>query len=115
MTPNPVSAPTLYVGLDIAKAKFDVCLLAPEGKPRKAVFSNNPSGFAAFMDWLRPWKGAVHAALEATGHYWVAVAEFLHSAGIALSVLNPAHVHAYSQVLGRRTKTDPADAEVIAR
>ncbi|MBU2742326.1 IS110 family transposase, partial [Acidithiobacillus albertensis] len=45
---NPVSC----VGIDVAKAKFDVALLKPNGKYRSKVFSNNSEGFRQFLDWL---------------------------------------------------------------
>ena len=44
--------PTLFVGIDVAKAKFDVALLNPEGQYRSKVFPNTPAGHLQFREWL---------------------------------------------------------------
>ncbi|MBK9714634.1 MAG: transposase [Kouleothrix sp.] len=53
--------------------------------------------------------------LEATGSYWITLAVNLHSAGFAISIANPAQVHAWARSLPRRGKTDPLDAHVLAQ
>jgi transposase len=53
--------------------------------------------------------------LEATGSYWISLAVFLHQAGYAVSVVNPAHAHAFARSLPRRAKTDALDAQLLAR
>jgi transposase len=104
------------LGIDIAKAKFDVALLGPEGKLRRKSCPNTPTGFAELTHWLRR-HGArhVHAALEATGTYGDALAHYLHDAGHVVSVLNPAVTHAFAASQLARAKTDRIDAELIAR
>ena len=52
--------------------------------------------------------------MEATGGYETVVAASLAAAGLAVVVVNPAQVRAFAQALGRRAKTDPIDAGVIA-
>lgn len=104
------------LGIDIAKAKFDVALLWPDGRLRRKSCANTPAGWADLAAWLRR-QGAtrVHAALEATGTYGLAVAESLADAGHVVSVLNPAIIHAYAASQLSRAKTDRADAALIAR
>ena len=51
--------------------------------------------------------------LEATGGSRAGGAA-LSSAGLAVVVVNPAQVRAYAHALGKRAKTDPIDAAVIA-
>lgn len=53
--------------------------------------------------------------VEATGSYWVTLAVTLHQAGDAVSVVNPAHAHAFAQSLPRRAKTDALDAQLLAQ
>ena len=50
------------LGLDVAKLKFNACLIRDGGKPRHKVFANNPDGFSQLADWLTK-QGArqVHA------------------------------------------------------
>jgi transposase len=104
-----------YLGIDIAKRKFDVALLVGE-KFKSKVFSNDTAGFAALAGWLtKQGVATVHACLEATGSYGEAVAEFLHGQGHRVSVVNPAQIRAYGQSMLTRTKTDASDARLIAR
>jgi transposase len=105
------------LGIDIAKLKFDVCLLNPQGKRRHKVFPNTASGFSQLAMWLTK-QGVtqqVHACLEATGTYGEALAYYLHQDGYTLSVVNPAAVKAFAGSRLSRTKTDRVDAELIAR
>lgn len=104
-----------FVGLDIAKAKVDVCLRLSSGKHREKVVANSLVGFAELTNWLSK-HGVVraHICMEATGAYWEAIAQHLHDAGHAVSVVNPAQIKAFGSALGMRSKTDAADAKVIA-
>lgn len=104
------------LGIDIAKAKFEVALWRPVGTVRRKSFPNTAAGFTALTQWLDRYDVAhVHAALEATGTYGDALATWLHDRGHVVSVLNPATVHAFAASQLTRAKTDRIDAELIAR
>jgi transposase len=107
---------TAYLGIDIAKGKFDVALLRPDQKIRTKAFANTPSGHTELLAWLaRQHAGPVHACLEATGSYGTAVAERIADAGLTVSVVNPAAIEAYGRSRLTRTKTDRTDARLIAQ
>jgi transposase len=107
--------PEVIIGVDIAKQKLDVARLC-ENKYRHKQFDNNAQGFAAFLTWLisfgdtQPW-----ICMEATGTYSIPLAEFLTAQGYRVSVVNPAKIHAFAKSELSRTKTDKADAKLIAR
>ncbi len=104
------------LGIDISKLKFDICLSRQGGKFRHKVFPNSPAGFSQLSAWLIKYKvERVHACLEATGTYGEALATYLHEAGHVVSVVNPAAIKAYGQSYLSRTKTDKADATLIAQ
>jgi transposase len=104
------------LGIDIAKLKFNVCLINSNGKLKHKVFPNTGAGFAQLQAWLsRQGVEHVHACLEATGTYSEPLALFLHAAGQRVSVINPAAIKAFAQSRLSRTKTDKVDAELIAR
>jgi transposase len=104
-----------FLGIDIAKAKFDVCLLGAAGGHYHA-FANNQRGFADLVAWLaRRQVTSLHACLEATSTYGQALATFLHTQGHTVSVVNPLQIKAFAQSELRRTKTDKVDAALIAR
>ena len=54
-------------------------------------------------------------ALEATGGFETLAAAALGGAGLPVVVVNPAQVRSFADALGKRAKTDPIDAAVIAR
>jgi transposase len=53
-------------------------------------------------------------ALEATGGFETVVAAALAGAGLPVVIVNPAQIRAFAKALGKRAKTDPIDAAVIA-
>src|SRR5262249_49971539 len=72
----------VVLGIDVAKAKFDAALWWPDERVRRKSFPNTSKGFVELAEWLaRHGVKRVHAALEATGTYGNAVAEFLYHAG----------------------------------
>lgn len=101
------------IGIDIAKSKFDAAALR-NGKYKTKVFRNTPEGFREFVAWLEAFP-APHVFLEATGRYGEALALFLLDHGLAVSVINPAQIHAFGQAELSRIKTDKGDAKLIAR
>lgn len=105
----------LFVGIDISKAHFDVVILDDE-KSRHRKFSNNVKGFAQLHAWFHN-RGVMqaHVCMEATGRYGEELALDLHDHGHVVSVVNPARIKGYAKSQLSRTKTDAADAEIIAR
>ena len=103
------------LGIDIAKATFEVTLLLATGKRRRKTATNTPTGWMALQAWLdRQGVRHVHAGLEATGTYGDGVATWLHDHGHRVSVLNPAITAAYANAQLARAKTDRVDADLIA-
>jgi len=87
---------TVVLGIDIAKLKFDVCLIKENGKVKQKVFANTASGFEHLTAWLSSHRVAgLHACLEATGSYGEALAVHLFDADHRVSVVNPAAVKAF--------------------
>jgi transposase len=79
------------LGIDIAKQKFNVCLIQPTGKFKHKVFPNSEAGFEQLAAWLsKHAAGYTHACMEATGTYGEALALYIHEAGHTVSVVNPA-------------------------
>ena len=101
------------VGVDIAKAKFDVAALI-NGKYKNKSFQNSSTGFISFVQWLQTFPEP-HVCLEATGNYGDALSMHLADAGIRVSVVNPARSAAFAKTELARTKTDKGDAKLIAR
>lgn len=100
------------IGIDVSKDRLDVAANTPSLAPFHV--SRDHRGLADLIERLTP-LGAERIALEATGGFETVVAAALAAAGLPVVVVNPAQVRAFALALGRRAKTDPIDAAVIAR
>lgn len=106
-----------FVGIDVAKATFDIAAPLMPGRYRtRAKVPNTPAGFLQLADWLdRHVVPGAWVVMEATGIYHEALAGFVHERGYAVCVANPAQIAAYARSELSRTKTDRTDAKCIAR
>lgn len=107
---------TLTIGVDIAKKKFDSAGFC-DNQYKHKTFSNDEDGFTHFIDWFTLLYGDVKPliCMESTGIYSLPLADFLVSKGHAVSMVNPAKIHAFAKSELSRAKTDKADAKLIAR
>lgn len=101
---------TTSVGIDVSKDWLDVGV-RPTGERFRV--SRDAEGLGSLVARLVPLAPRV-VAVEATGGYESVVAATLAAAGLPVVVVNPAQVRAFAQALGKRAKTDPIDAGVIA-
>jgi transposase len=98
------------VGIDVSKDRLDVAM-RPGGE-RFAV-GRTGAGIDELIERLSA-RSIKRVAVEATGGFETVVAAGLAGAGLPVVVVNPAQVRAFAQALGKRAKTDPIDAAVIA-
>lgn len=96
-----------YIGVDVAK--LDLAIQFPD---QRWSLPNTAAGHAALIERLRG-AGAVHVICEATGGYERALVLALHTAAIAVSVINPRQVRDFARACGRLAKTDTIDAAVL--
>lgn len=116
----------LFCGIDVAKRGHVACLIDPGGavllKPFK--FANDVNGFSLLrqrLDEARQGKPLL-IGMEATGHYWYALYEYLaapaptgpNEAAHDVVVLNPLQTAQQAHKEIRKTKTDKKDAQVVA-
>jgi transposase len=103
------------LGIDVGKADFH-CALLVEGRVRANSFPNSAAGFERLAAWLGNRQvGRVHACMESTGGWSEELGAFLHERGHVVSIVNPSTIKAFGQSELSRTKTDKADAALIAR
>lgn len=103
------------LGIDVGKSEF-VCELLGSDQRASKKFNNTARGFEQLAAWLRNRKARkVHACLEATGGWSEDIAAYLHDRGHVVSIVNPMQIKAFGQSELSRTKTDKADAALIAR
>jgi transposase len=101
----------VFVGVDVAKAQLDVCLL-PAGNT--FAVSRSRQGYQQLLAQLPP-PGECCVILEATGGYEREVVAELLSGGHQVCVVNPRQVRDFARALNILAKTDEIDARVLAR
>ena len=100
----------IYVGIDVSKDRLDVAV-RPSGE--SFAVGRTGAGIDDLIERLKPLSIRL-VAIEATGGFETVVAAGLAGASLPVVVVNPAQVRAFAQALGKRAKTDPIDAAVIA-
>lgn len=109
-----------YVGIDIAKRSHVAAVIdeAENVVVGPFEFANTQSGFKKLLGKLEGARAGCEGAfvgMEATGHYWIALFDFLNGHGCQVAVINPIQTDAYRKVdTVRKTKTDKVDALLIA-
>ena len=105
---------TTVAGIDISKDSFDVCIKTEEEKSlSNQKFVYDPAGMQQAALLLIN-AGCSRAVMEATGPYYMRLAISLHQNGLSVCVVNPLVIRRYAQMQLKRTKTDKADAAIIA-
>lgn len=104
----------IVIGIDVSKDRLDVHVEAGGKGGDSFQVPRDTEAVAALAERLRP-LGARAIGIEATGGFETIVAAGLAGAGLPVVVVNPAQVRAFANALGKRAKTDPIDAAVIAR
>jgi transposase len=103
-------------GIDVAKAKADVCTRLPparEGGRRASKVEEVPATAAEVLALAGRLlaDGVELVVMEATSDYWRIWFYLLEAAGLSVQLVNPAH----ARQLAGRPKTDRLDAQWIAR
>ena len=101
-----------YNGIDISKATFDVSIKQKNGKFKSFVFKNNTKGFKQFIKLVDEESVTV---MEATGSYFMPLANFLYQKGLKVSVVNPLQIKHFVRMRMVKAKTDKKDAIMIAQ
>jgi transposase len=101
----------IFVGIDVSKDRLDVHV-----RPSREAFavSRDGRGLEELIDRLTTLAPRL-IAIEATGGFETIAAAAIAGATLPLVIINPAQVRHFAQAVGKRAKTDPIDAEVIAR
>ena len=94
------------IGIDISKKTFDTYFCG-----KSSSYSNDPKGFQKLMNTMPKNSWCV---MESTSTYGYRLADELYKRGFTVSIVNPLVVKRYSQMKMRRTKTDRADAKMLA-
>ena len=101
----------IFVGIDVSKDRLDVHV-RPGGEAFAVM--RNGKGLKELIERLLSLAPSL-IAVEATGGFETIVAAAIAGAQLPLAVVNPAQIRHFAQAVGKRAKSDPIDAAVIAR
>lgn len=103
----------IFVGLDIAAKSVDMVWRSDNRNRAVQRFEQTPAGHRGLreaLDQLSP----THVVMEATGVYYVDLANTLYEAGHPVSVINPKSFKHFAQLKLTPGKTDALDAALLA-
>src|SRR6478735_8061767 len=113
--PNRSNEMPITVGVDVAKATFEVALSSSAATQAHA---NDEAGHTALLAYLARLRdeGATIAlvVLEATGGLEAELAWALQLAGWPVVVVNPRQARDFARSMGQLAKTDRIDARLLA-
>ena len=99
----------IIIGIDVCKDTLDIF----EHESGRAYSIGNDA--TSIETWLDGQEGRLQLAVEPTNRYHEAVAEAAYARGHDVYWIDPNRLSHYRAGLGRRAKTDPEDAYLLAR
>lgn len=104
------------VGIDVSKGKSTIAVMRPFGEVVASPYdvSHTESELKELARFLKSLPGETRVLMEYTGRYYEPIAQYLHEAGIFVSVVNAILAHDYSGNSLRKVKTDKIDAVKLA-
>jgi len=108
-----------YLGIDIGKFNHAAALMDQRGKVFATLssFPNTRGGFQKLLPLIRshlPQQEELRVGMEATGPYWIPLAEWLKTHGWTAVILNPIKTASLRNYGIRGSKTDNIDSVLIA-
>lgn len=100
-----------YCEIDIAKRNHEAASIDTEGKPLLdsiSITNTQVGGEKPFsmLERLNISKSDVIIGMEASGHYWLLVYEYLSEQGYDIQVINPIQSDAFRKMYIQQTKNN---------
>jgi len=116
--PSSSSNLAFSLGMGARKEALEVALRGEEGAIARTTVANDSDGHDELLRWLQDQGSGpeeTSVCMEASGDFEKAIAQRLYEENYRVSVVNPRRIKGYASSQLQRTKTDPADASLIAR
>jgi len=106
-----------FTGIDVGKNRHVFCIRDAQANivQKPMGFPNSCHGFEKLVNCLKPFGRArsMLIGMEATGHYWQSLHDFLCEQGFCVVVINPIITATKHRTSIRRGKTDKRDSKKI--
>ena len=95
------------VGIDVSKGKSTIAVMRPFGEVVASPYEvgHTESELKELARFLKSLPGETRVLMEYTGRYYEPIAQYLHEAGIFVSVVNAILAHDYSGTRSRRIRS----------
>ena len=106
-----------YIGVDIAKEKFDICIYDSNfSSSVYETYSNNIEGFDNFLSLIKSSNDLkyIRVGMEATSTYMTQLQIYLDNLNVKYILINPKQIHHYIKYKNFESKTDKLDSYYIA-
>lgn len=105
----------VYVGIDIAKNKFDVCIKGKTFDTSTFItLQNNNEGFNSLITFLASFGKDFHLGFESTSTYMIPLQNYIQNNGLTYTVVNVASLKHFIKYNNFQHKTDKRDSFYIA-
>jgi transposase len=105
---------TLFVAIDVAKARHDILMALPDGKRKALKLANTAQDYRGFIQHLKSFGLPCMIGLEATANYHRTLAYHLQIAGFTVYLISSLAAARTREALHNSwDKNDPKDAQVI--
>ena len=110
----------IYVGIDMAKDKFDYCTMDDDLNIlyRGNNCNNSTESFDSLgktLEQVKNMTGQMFIGMESTGIYHLPLYRYLRNSGFHVRILNGLEVRGMKKSRVRKTTNDAIDSESIAR
>jgi transposase len=109
------------IGIDVSKATLDCAYLCdPDQDRAKRKSCQNAAGcFQSLITWAEAFsrlpRQSLAFVIEPTNIHHEQLAQFLHSKGTTVYLINPGRVRKFAEGIGILSKNDVIDADLLAR
>lgn len=106
------------IGVDVSKGKSTVCMATVEGEILYEPFEieHTKEGMDSILEKIKNYpKESIKFLMEATGHYHIALLNYLLEHNYFVTVVNSLIIKKYSDMDLRKVKTDKKDAYKLAQ
>lgn len=106
------------IGVDVSKGKSTICIITTEGEILNEPFEieHTREGMDSIIEKIKIYpKESIKFLMEATGHYHIALLNYLLEHGYFVTVINSLVIKKYNDMDLRKVKTDKKDAYKLAQ
>lgn len=105
----------LFIGIDVSKLTFDVCIQSSNGTSSHLKLANSLQGINEFVSHISKLSNSSTIVMESTGSYHLLLALMLTENNLKVCVINPIIMQRFAKGFIRNQKSDRVDCIKLAQ